>query len=208
MRFLLLFALLYSAVTGSAQADLWSHVDLKLGRQQLQPAFLSGAQVNAFAKLLRKQKPEDIWDCQSADLDHLIEGLQFESIPAATPQKLVLAEAPAGCARGGQGANGAMWVVRFDGDIPFLLASPKEFSGWLFSVQPTSSSGYPDIILGWHMSAREADLSYFRFEGKSYRQIGKAKLQTDDAGNQKIVPEPISLHTPCHPAEKVSSDQG
>jgi hypothetical protein len=118
----------------------------------------------------------------------LINGLTFKSIPLSGEQNLVLAEAPAGCARGGQGANGAMWVVRFDGDKPALLATPKEFNGWLFSVQPTLSHGSPDIILGWHASGSEAGLSYFRFDGKSYRSIGTATLQSDDQGNEKIVP--------------------
>jgi hypothetical protein len=83
-----------------------------------------------------------------------------------------------------------MWVIRFDGNTPALLATPKEFSGWLFSVGPSSSHGYPDIVLGWHMSAAEANLSYFRFDGKSYHSIGTATLQTDDQENQKIVPNP------------------
>lgn len=81
-----------------------------------------------------------------------------------------------------------MWLIRFDGDRPILLASPKEFSGWLFSVQPSSSHGYSDIVLGWHMSAREANLIYFRFDGNAYHSISTATLQTDDQENQKIVP--------------------
>ena len=189
MRFLLFIALGLSASAAVAQADLWAHVSPQAGPQRLQPASLSDAQLKSFARLLRKQKPEEIWDCEAADLNDLIKGLRFESIPIATQQNVVLAEAPAGCARGGQGANGAMWVVRFDGDSPALLATPKEFSGWLFSVGPSSSHGYPDIVLGWHMSAMKANLSYFRFEGKSYHMIDTAELQTDDE-KQKIVPNP------------------
>ena len=190
MRFPLLMALVFSASTALVQADLWSHVSPQAGPQLLQPASLSDAQLKSFAHLLRQQKPEEIWDCEAADMDDLIKGLRFESIPISPQQSVVLAEAPAGCARGGQGANGAMWVIRFDGNTPALLATPKEFSGWLFSVGPSSSHGYPDIVLGWHMSAAEANLSYFRFDGKSYHSIGTAKLQTDDQENQKIVPNP------------------
>lgn len=188
MRFPLLIALVFSATPALAQADLWSTVSPQAGPQRLQPASLSDAQLKSFAHLLRQQKPEDIWECEAADMNALIKGLRFESIPIASHQNLILAEAPAGCARGGQGANGAMWVIRFDGDSPVILATPKEFSGWLFSLRPTLSHGYPDIVLGWHMSAAEADLSYFRFDGKSYRRIGTAKLQTDDQETQKIVP--------------------
>jgi hypothetical protein len=190
MRFPLFIALLFSASAAVAQADLWSHVSSQGGSQRLQPASLSDSQLKSFAHLLRQQRPEEIWDCEAADMNDLIKGLRFESIAITTQQNVVLAEAPAGCARGGQGANGAMWVVRFDGDTPVLLATPKEFSGWVFSVGPSSSHGYPDIILGWHMSGAEANLSYFRFDGKSYHTTGTAKLQSDGDGNQKIVPDP------------------
>ena len=190
MRLSLFFALVFSASTALAQADLWTHVSPQDGPQQLQPASLSDAQLKSFAHLLRQQKPGEIWECEAADLDELIKGLIFKSIPVSDKQNLVLAEAPAGCARGGQGANGAMWVIRFDGDKPALLAVPKDFDGWLFSVQPTLSHGYPDIVTGWHMSGSEAGLSYFRFDGKSYHSIGTAKLETDDQENRKIVPIP------------------
>src|SRR5580658_4984390 len=115
MRFPLLIALVFSTSAAVAQADLWSHVSPQAGPQLLKPASLSDAQLKSFAHLLRQQKPEEIWDCEATDLNDLIKGLRFESIPIATQQNLVLAEAPAGCARGGQGANGAMWVIRFNG---------------------------------------------------------------------------------------------
>jgi len=49
------------------------------------------------------------------------------------------------------------------------------------------SNGYRDIVLGFHMRAGEADLSYFRFDGKKYRCIGNA-IYTDDDESVKIVP--------------------
>ena len=189
MRLRVLIALIFSATAALAQTSIWSQVSPQDGPQQLLPASLSDAQLKSLAHLLRHQKPGEIWECEAADLDGLIEDLTFKSIPLSGKLTLVLAEAPAGCARGGQGANGAMWVVRFDGDKPILLATPKEFNGWLFSVQPLGH-GCPDIILGWHVSASEAGLSYFRFDGKSYHSIGAAKLETDDNENQKIVPNP------------------
>ena len=192
MRLTLLIAFVFSASTALAQADLWSHVSVKRDTQRIQPATLSSAQLKSFARLLRKQKSEDIWECDASEIDDLIKGLRFETIPLSDKRDLVLAEAGSGCARGGQGSNGAMWLVRFDGPegaTPTLLATPKEFSGWLFSVQPTMSHGYPDIVLGWHMSAAEANLSYFRFDGKSYHLISTASLLADDEQNEKIVPK-------------------
>jgi len=66
--------------------------------------------------------------------------------------------------------------------------TPKEFSGWLLSIGPSSGHGYSDIVLGWHMGSVEASLSYFRFDSNSYHTSGTAKLQTDDEQNQKNVP--------------------
>ena len=50
----------------------------------VRPASLSDAQLESFANLLRQQKPEEIWGCVPADMDALIKGLKFESIPVAT----------------------------------------------------------------------------------------------------------------------------
>jgi hypothetical protein len=189
-RALPLLAFVLSAHAALAQADLWSHVRTQPAVQQLQPASLSKTQLQSLANLIRQQKPADIWECDAAGVDDLIQGIRFQSIPVAPHQNVVLAEAPAGCARGGQGSNGAMWLIRFDGQKPTLLATPKEFSGWLLSVQPSSSHGYADVVLGWHMSAAEANLSYFRFDGKSYHNISSATLESDEEGGSKVVPHP------------------
>jgi hypothetical protein len=188
MRLALVFALAFSSSVSLAQPDLWSHVSTQPGPQRLEPATLSSAQQKALAHLLRHLKPGDVWECEGPDLDDMIKGLTFQTLPIPGEKDIILAAAPAGCARGGQGANGAMWIIRFNGATPSLLSSPKEFSGWLFSIQPMLSHGFPDIVLGWHMSAAEAGLSYFRFDGKSYHAIGAAQLLSDDNDNQKIVP--------------------
>jgi hypothetical protein len=81
-----------------------------------------------------------------------------------------------------------MWLVRFDGLKPTLIASPQQgFEGWVYSIEPSSLNGYRDIILGWHMSAGEAALSYFRFDGKSYHSVSSATLRTD-GDTRRIVP--------------------
>ena len=191
MRLGILTALVFSASAAFAQTELWSRVSVERGSQQTEAATLSSAQLESFARLLRKQKTDEFWECDPSEIDDLIKGLSFEAIPLSEKRDLVLVEAGSGCARGGQGANGAMWLIRFegpDGAAPTILATPKEFSGWLFSVQPTLSHGYPDIVLGWHMSGSEASLSYFRFDGKSYHRISTASLLSDDEQNEKIVP--------------------
>ena len=189
MRSTLVGALVLSASTAfaCAQANLWRHVSPDAGPQNLQTATLTSAQLKSVDYLLRHQKSN--WDCEGPELKEMIEGLRFETIPVPGRQAVILAEAPAGCARGGQGSNGAMWVIRFKGATPNLLGTPSELSGWIFSIQPTLSHGYPDIITGWHMGAAEADLNYMRFDGKSYRSIGSAKLISDGGENDKIVPD-------------------
>lgn len=190
MRLVLFIALVFAYSSAIAQTDLWSHVGVDSVPQSLQPATLTKAQLSAVARLLRHQQQDQVWDCEGADLEDLIKGLTFEKIPVLDKGSVVLASAGAGCARGGQGSNGAMWIIRFNGATPSLLAAPDEFSGWLFSIQPNISHGYPDIVLGWHMSAFEADLSYFRFDGKAYHRISTAKLHANGAENDGIVPDP------------------
>lgn len=192
MRFPRLSALVLLAFTNVsiAQTGIWSHVSPSGGSQHLQAAKLTKPQLDSVATLLRHRKAA--WECEGPDSTEMINGLRFESLPVPGKQDVFLAEAPAGCARGGQGANGAMWVIHFNGAQPTLLATPDQFSGWLFSVQPTASHGYPDIVLGWHMSAAEAGLSYMRFDGKLYHRIGAASLVNDDNGNERIESKPKS----------------
>jgi hypothetical protein len=81
-------------------------------------------------------------------------------------------------------------VLQFEGD-KFSLATPEgQFSGWLYSIQPTITHGFRDMVLGWHMGEGKAALSYFRFDGKSYRLLGQAKTAADGTG--KIVPKGTS----------------
>ena len=46
-----------------------------------------------------------------------------------------------------------------------------------------------DLVLAWHMSAAESDLSYLRFNGTSYQRISAATQLTDADGVQKIIPK-------------------
>lgn len=159
----------------------WNEVSTRHERPSLVPAHLSNARRKALETMMRHDSGfGGTWDCSPEEMDELFAGLQLKSIDVAAGHDVVLMEAGQGCARGGQGSNGAMWLVRFDGDTPSFIATPaEEFSGWLYSIQPAESHGYRDIVLGWHMSAGEFGLSYFRFDGKVYRQIGSAIAKVD-----------------------------
>jgi hypothetical protein len=141
--------------------------------------------------VVRKWALSDHGGCDGKDdLAELLEGLKLSAIPLAPAQKVVLAEAGQGCARGAQGANGNMWVIRLDGATPVLLAGPDEqFGGWLYSIQSSNSNGYRDIVLGWHMSSFDTELSYFRFDGKRYRRIsGASRLDQNEERKPTIYP--------------------
>jgi hypothetical protein len=101
MRLPAILALALFASTALAQAGLWSHVTTQPRSRQLPPATLTDTQLKSFANFLRQQKPDSIWECEGPDLDDLIKGLTFEAIPQSDHHGLVLAQAPAGCARGG-----------------------------------------------------------------------------------------------------------
>jgi hypothetical protein len=62
------------------------------------------------------------------------------------------------------------------------------FNGWLYQIPPATSHGYRDIVLGWHMSSRESNLSYFRYDGRVYRKISAAEATYDEDGQATIHP--------------------
>jgi hypothetical protein len=186
---LLVFSFLLAIVP--AQADVWQHVSTSPSATQLQRVTVSKAQFDAIRNALTAGGGSGWQSCDVADGAEAdwTQALIFEELPVSATEKVMLVEAGPGCARGGQGANGAMWVVRLEGAKPVLLATPlQSFSGWLYSIQPTTSHGLRDLVLGWHVSSRETGLSYFRFNGTSYRWIGTATLRGDADGNAKIIP--------------------
>lgn len=192
MRSTIVVLLLSSCLAAQQQPDIWSRVDPNYNGTRLKYVTPSNAKLLSIAKLLHNsvESGRDMWMCEGADLDVMIKGLIFEEIPLAPGKDVLLAEAGRGCARGGQGANGAMWIISFDGDTPHLLASPlNDFNGWLFSIQPSTSFGFRDIVLGWHAGAGNDGLTYFRFDGKTYNAIGRASDFQDENGLVKIAPE-------------------
>jgi hypothetical protein len=193
-----LLALLLTVSTLGAQTTLWKHVTNVYNPPKTPRAELTRVELAAVRNLLRSPAHRDVWLCDEEENTDWVNGLFFSSIILAPGHKTILVEPGAGaeCARGGQGSNGAMWIVEFHRSKPTLLASPKQsFGGWLYSVQPNPHSVYSDIVLGWHMSAFESDLTYFRFNGHSYNSIGSAILKFDEGGG-----DGKGTLTPKHPA--------
>ncbi|MBC7925270.1 MAG: hypothetical protein H7039_06390 [Bryobacteraceae bacterium] len=176
----------------NAQTDLWQSLrrtDTSKLTEQARHMKLPVSEQNGIRQLLRKER--DVWTCDSDDLKgEWVCNVQFRSLLVTPAARVILAEAGHGCARGGQGANGAMWLLRFDGHKPILLAGPQQqFDGFLYSVQRTSNKGYQDIILGWHRGGGETGLNYFRFNGLQYRSVGSAILRRDQTGAVEITPQ-------------------
>jgi hypothetical protein len=183
MRTAILLLFILPSLLAQTQPDFWKQVNPEYNGPRLETVTPSDTLLQAIGKLLHQTDKTGVWGCEGSDLDDMIRGLMFEEIPLAQNRRVLLVQAGAGCARGGQGANGAMWLIRLDGDVPVLLASPEgDFSGWLYSIQPSVSHGYHDLVLGWHMGAGSYGLTYFRFNGKSYVSIGTA---TDTNGEIK-----------------------
>jgi hypothetical protein len=182
-RLAILLALLLASSTLYAQTTLWNNVPNIYKPPKTPAAQLTHAELAAIRNFLRSPAQRDVWLCGDEENADWVNDLFFSSISLAPGHKTILVEAGAGCARGGQGSNGAMWIVEFHGSKPTLLATPKQrFGGWLYSVQPNPHGLYSDIVLGWHMSAFESGLSYFRFNGQSYNSIGGAVLKYDENG--------------------------
>jgi hypothetical protein len=173
-----------------AQENLWARVtspDGQNAKLNASEVTLTSSQQQSIAKLLKSRHAP--WTC---DVDEpsgeWLNHLRYSSVPLSVTRRVVLVEAGRGCARGGQGSNGAMWLIRFDGRNPVLLADPQqEFDGFLSSIELTTSKGYRDVIVGWHMGGAETGLGYFRFDGTAYHRIGSATLQYDERGNPKII---------------------
>ncbi len=191
MRLQPIFVPIVLAGAAAAQQDIWSHVKPRFDTPNLATATVSDQRLTAIHRLLRTNRKSIGWECGGDQLNELLKSLTFTTIPLSDTREVLLVEAGAGCARGGQGSNGAMWLVSFEGDIPSLIATPRGgFSGWLFAIQPDTSHGYHDLVLGWHMGAGEGTLNYLKFDGKSYQGVGSASYTSDDDDNLKIVPIP------------------
>jgi len=82
-----------------------------------------------------------------------------------------------------------MWIVQLNRGRVTVLASPAGgFEGYVYSVPITASRGYRDIVVGWHLSAFEAGLAYFRFDGTQYRKLSQDTARWDDDGHETITP--------------------
>jgi hypothetical protein len=117
-----------------AQTTLWSQVSTTYNPPKTPKVTPTRGETRSIRTRLRSPAQRDIWACgddPEQDRDW-VNDVFFSTISLARGHKTILVEAGPGCARGGQGANGAMWIVEFHGSKPILLATP----GQNFSTLP------------------------------------------------------------------------
>lgn len=102
----------------------------------------------------------------------------------------------AGC---GATGNCPFWVFsKSDNGYKLILGG----DGWnfqIFTVQPTVTNGYHDLVLGFHDSASEKTLEVYRFKNGKYRRGAcyDADWAPMDAKGWHVLKNPII--TPCKP---------
>lgn len=175
MRSILLLLLLLAPQAAPQPPNLWRDVNPRYDPPQLETVTaLPRSRQLAVARLILRCCASDLNPGNSAS--EIAQCLTFQSIPLKPPQTIFLVLAGPPCFQSGTGGGGPMWLVRFRNGEPILLATSKNgFYGWLYSIQPPVANGYHDLVLGWHMSAFETDLTYFQFNGISYVPIARAE---------------------------------
>ena len=187
---LVLAGAVYAQPRPDQSDDVWRHVTWHPA-QHFPSLTLKPSQLSSIQDLLKSRVRLDGWSCADDDPSgEWLKDITFSTIPVLTRGSVILVQAGPGCARGGQGANGAMWLIRFDGATPTLIATPERgFSGWIYSVESTTSKGYRDIVIGWHVGlASPQPLNYFRFDGKVYQLISAATIRQDAQGQWRPLP--------------------
>jgi hypothetical protein len=178
MRRFLGFAFVLLSGSMQAQDIDWSRVDVNIQRlnPKLQPAHLTIPQRAAVTRLLAKNASA-AWQACGGDASW-IRGSSFYRAPLGSPQLIYIVPGT-GCTRGGQGSNGGLWLVDLRSGTPRVIASPRlKFNGWGLGVQPHSSHGLRDFVIGWHMGIDELPLTYLRYDGHVYRAVGSVDLKS------------------------------
>jgi hypothetical protein len=156
---LLLFFLFLSSLVAQGQSDVFKPVDWKpVNPDSILPrltlAATSRVQQQAVARLILHCCESEFSQLQATTPDAILECLTFEEIPLAPQKHVLLIEEGGDCFHSGTSGAVPTWLIRLDGDKPALLASPEDdFNGWLYCIQPSTTDGYRDIVLGWHWSA-------------------------------------------------------
>lgn len=157
------FVLLFSLPTFCQSPD-WQNFDINIRKLDptLAPTRFTMTQKRHIARFLSHHLAPDSDECVSLPDGP---GPSFNIAPLGRPNLYVV--------RSGRGCGGATntpaWLVDMRDKHPYMLAN---IYGWGLGVQPHTSHGLHDFVTGWHISADQFGLSYYRYDGAIYRQIG------------------------------------
>jgi hypothetical protein len=169
LRLLLAIPLLAAALP--AQQARWSKIDPNSPVPHTGDATLTPAQIHSIHTLFHADGQLRRPDCAASDPDHGLptdwfKHLAYTTLARSHSSETILAEDTTNCGSPG-GTSGAapIWVIHLasvrTAIHATLLASPLidqhvgGISGWLYRILPANSPVYPDLVLGWHMSAAE-----------------------------------------------------
>jgi len=65
--------------------------------------------------------------------------------------------------------NCEVWVIRLNGSKYSVIL--HRTATQTFTIQPTLTNGFHDLVLGQHGSATDTGLTLYRFDGSKYRRI-------------------------------------
>jgi len=152
----------------------WRHSEALTPKQSLQHAKISGAERTAIARAIAEQLKPDM-----GGLGGMTEP-ELEDVALDTPVKLVdlngdgtpevIAQGTfqeGGCSPTG---NCRFWVFQKSGDEYKLLISQEAIQS--FTLQPTRSNGFSDIVVRMHGSATESTLRLLQYRDGMYHEAG------------------------------------
>jgi hypothetical protein len=163
--------------------DLWRSFQFDNLSAKTNVAVLERSQIAAIRRTLLARVQEDGW-YEAEDGQAWLRGLTFDEVPLKRNVRVVRATAGEGCARSGQGANGGMWLFEINGSKVHFIGA---LGGWGMAVQPTEANGFRDFVIGFRAGGTETGLTFYRFDGKGYKQIAKASEVQDDDGTWRLV---------------------
>ncbi|HEY5028687.1 MAG TPA: hypothetical protein VIK39_09790 [Candidatus Angelobacter sp.] len=123
-----------------------------------------------------------------------IDSIRIARASLAPGERDLLVQASDNCNCGGTG-NCAFWILRErPGGFDTLLAADMVQT---FSVEPSSSNGYKNVMTSAHGSASYSDLALYQFDGKRYRKTHCAGEEYTQREDGSFSDKPTITPTEC-----------
>jgi hypothetical protein len=162
-----------------AQVPDWQHVDVNIRKlnPSLAPVRLTPAHKRKIARFISRHLMPDSDECVSLPE---MPGPTFSIAPVGA-SSIYVVRSGRGC--GGGSGNAPAWLIDARGEEPRMLA---DIYGWGLGVQQHVSHGLHDFVTGWSMGADEFGLSYYRYDGATYRKVGHREVISCDSTGRTL----------------------